>query len=779
MAVFNSDEDITPLVVASVPFLGGILALGMVFVLMMRVNKAPAGSGDQLFIAEQISTGAVSFLKTEYSYLLPFVAAVAAFIVGILESQPETPVYTLGDDVYSSSKKGGWQTMLCFLVGAALSAGAGWAGMKVATQTNVKTMEAARSGLNQALQIAFAGGAVMGFSVVAYGILGLSVLFYIFATAQNSGVVTGTNGGSMSGAIVDMRDAIRYLSGFGFGASSIALFARVAGGIYTKAADVGADLVGKVEANIPEDDPRNPATVADNVGDNVGDVAGMGADLFESFCGSIIACAALSSNNAELALPFWIAGFGILAAVIGFWTVSTKDDASQSDLLHSLHRGVYSASVLVIVLAIACIEILFDGSNLGYRYFGCIIIGLVAGILIGEATEFCTSYAYGPTKSITHAGSAGGAATVIIQGLGIGMISVFPPTVVIVATVLACYNVAGANTTGLYGIAISAVGMLSTLGVTLATDAYGPVADNAGGIAEMSPDVPEEVRERTDKLDALGNTTAATGKGFAIGSAVLTALSLMNAYVKDVPFSGSCASGTRCLAQSMLLTDAYVLSGVIFGAMLPFLFAALTMLSVRKAAGAIIVEVQRQFRDIPGLLEGKEGVKCDHMACVKMCTKASINEMLLPGILAVMTPISVGLLIGAKALGGLLAGAIASGFMLAVMMSNAGGAWDNSKKYIENEKVYGGKKSDTHKACVVGDTVGDPFKDTSGPALNILIKLMTIFSLTMAPVFRGDWATWWYGLIVLCVEIIFVGVAYWYVWIVNGEQSVAPEHAKK
>jgi len=778
MAVFDTDMDITPLVVASVPFFGGILALGMVFVLMMRVNKAPSGSGDQLFIAEQISTGAVSFLKTEYSYLLPFVAAVAAFIVGILESQPETPVYTITDLVFSSSKKGGWQTMLCFLVGAALSAGAGWAGMKVATQTNVKTMEAARSGLNQALQIAFAGGAVMGFSVVAYGILGLTVLFYIFATAQNSGVVSdSTSSVTLPGSIIDMRDAIRYLSGFGFGASSIALFARVAGGIYTKAADVGADLVGKVEANIPEDDPRNPATVADNVGDNVGDVAGMGADLFESFCGSIIACAALSSDNRELALPFWIAGFGILAAVIGFWTVSTKDDASQSDLLHSLHRGVYSASVLVIVLAVACVEILFDGNNLGYRYFGCIIIGLVAGILIGEATEFCTSYAYGPTKSITHAGSAGGAATVIIQGLGIGMISVFPPTVVIVATVLACYNVAGTGATGLYGIAISAVGMLSTLGVTLATDAYGPVADNAGGIAEMSPDVPEEVRERTDKLDALGNTTAATGKGFAIGSAVLTALSLMNAYVKDVPFA--CQGSTRCLAQSMLLTDAYVLSGVIFGAMLPFLFAALTMLSVRKAAGAIIVEVQRQFRDIPGLLEGKEGVKCDHMSCVKMCTKASINEMLLPGILAVMTPISVGLLIGAKALGGLLAGAIASGFMLAVMMSNAGGAWDNSKKYIENEKVYGGKKSDTHKACVVGDTVGDPFKDTSGPALNILIKLMTIFSLTMAPVFRGDWATWWYGLIVLCVEIIFVGIAYWYVWIVNGEESVAPEHAKK
>mmetsp|Transcript_8271 Transcript_8271/g.32958 ORF Transcript_8271/g.32958 Transcript_8271/m.32958 type:complete len:776 (-) Transcript_8271:1606-3933(-) len=775
MAVFT-DAEITPLVVAGVPFLGGITALMMVGVLMMRVNKAPSGEGAQIAIANQISEGAVAFLKTEYKYLLPFVAAVAAFIVGILESQDAPPMYSIAPDLtdpnwapVASLKKGGWQTMLCFLAGAALSAGAGWAGMSVATKTNVKTMEAARSGLNQALQIAFAGGAVMGFSVVAFGILGLTVLFYIFAVAQSSPDASG-------GQELDMRDAIRYLSGFGFGASSIALFARVAGGIYTKAADVGADLVGKVEANIPEDDPRNPATVADNVGDNVGDVAGMGADLFESFCGSIIACAALSNNLREMALPFWISGFGILAATIGFWTVSTKDDASQTDLLHALHRGVYTASVLVIVFAIACVEILFDGSKQGYRYFGCIILGLVAGILIGEATEFCTSYAYGPTKSITHAGSAGGAATVIIQGLGIGMISVLPPTIIIVSTVIACFNVGGSGNEGVYGIAIAAVGMLSTLGVTLATDAYGPVADNAGGIAEMSPDVPDEVRERTDKLDALGNTTAATGKGFAIGSAVLTALSLMNAFVKDVPYT--VGTNDRALGSALTLTDPYVLSGVIFGAMLPFLFAALTMLSVRKAAGAIIVEVQRQFRDIPGLLEGKEGVVCDHMACVTMCTKASVDEMLIPGILAVMTPISVGLLVGAKCLGGLLAGSISSGFMLAVMMSNAGGAWDNSKKYIENEKVYGGKKSDTHKACVVGDTVGDPFKDTSGPALNILIKLMTIFSLTMAPVFRSDWKTYWYGLIVLAVEIIFVGAAYHYVWVVNGEECVPPEEKK-
>jgi len=769
MGVFK-DSEVDAFVIVSVPFLGGVVALIMVFVLMARVNKAPVGEGKQLFIAKQISEGATSFLKTEYTYLLPFVVAVAAFIVGILEGQDTAPTYF---ESVPSKHKGGWQTMICFLLGAALSASAGWAGMKVATQTNVKTMEAARTGLNPALQIAFAGGAVMGFSVVAFGILGLTVLFYIFATAQNTPTIAGA---PFSGSDIDMRDAIRYLSGFGFGASAIALFARVAGGIYTKAADVGADLVGKVESDIPEDDPRNPATVADNVGDNVGDVAGMGADLFESFCGSIIACAALSNNNRELALPFWISGFGILAATIGFWTVSTKDNATQSELLHALHRGVYSSSILVVVFSIACVEILFDGNKQGYRYFGCVILGLVAGILIGEATEFCTSYAYGPTKSITHAGSAGGAATVIIQGLGIGMISVFPPTIIIVATVIACFNVANGGAEGLYGISIAAVGMLSTLGVTLATDAYGPVADNAGGIAEMSPDVPEEVRDRTDRLDALGNTTAATGKGFAIGSAVLTALSLMNAFVKDVPYDLN--GSTRGLANAMLLTDAYVLSGVIIGAMLPFLFAALTMLSVRKAAGAIIVEVQRQFRTIPGLLEGKEGVVCDHMACVTMCTKASINEMLLPGILAVMTPISVGLLIGAKCLGGLLAGAIASGFMLAVMMSNAGGAWDNSKKYIENEKVYGGKKSDTHKACVVGDTVGDPFKDTSGPALNILIKLMTIFSLTMAPVFRSDWKTYWYGLIVLAVEIIMVGVAYWHVWVVNGEKCVPPEEQK-
>lgn len=745
MAVFDEDTDISPTIVVSVPLFGGILALLMIAVLMKKVRGSPRGTGPQLFIADQISEGAIAFLKTEYTYLVPFVVVCAAFIVGVLEGQPE---------------KGGWQTMVCFLTGAALSALAGWMGMKIATETNVKTMQAAKESLNSALRIAFAGGAVMGFYVVALGILGLVVLFYAFSMGQDNGLEVSADGNTRFDP--DMKDAIRYLSGFGFGASSIALFARVAGGIYTKAADVGADLVGKVESDIPEDDPRNPATVADNVGDNVGDVAGMGADLFESFVGSIIACASLAKDHKQIALPFWVAGFGILAAAIGFWSVSTKDDADQSELLHALHRGVYSSSLLVIIFTIVSVELLFNGSKDGYKFFACVLIGLIAGILVGEATEYCTSYAYTPVRSITHAGSAGGAATVIIQGLGIGMISVFPPTIVIILTIISTYVIGD-----LYGIAISAVGMLSTLGVTLATDAYGPVADNAGGIAEMSPDVEDYVRERTDKLDALGNTTAATGKGFAIGSAVLTALSMMNAFVQNVPD-----------AQNMLLTDPYVLSGIILGSMLPFLFAALTMLSVRKAAGAIIVEVQRQFRTIPGLLEGKEGVVCDHMACVESCTKSSINEMLLPGIIAVFTPISIGLLVGAKCLGGLLAGSIASGFMLAVMMSNAGGAWDNCKKYIENEKVYGGKKSDTHKACVVGDTVGDPFKDTSGPALNILIKLMTVFSLTLAPVFRGDWETYWYGLIVLAVEILLVALAYWWVWIKNSDEVFTPNDEK-
>eukprot|EP00232_Nephroselmis_pyriformis_P002638 CAMPEP_0182913282 /NCGR_PEP_ID=MMETSP0034_2-20130328/37955_1 /TAXON_ID=156128 /ORGANISM="Nephroselmis pyriformis, Strain CCMP717" /LENGTH=804 /DNA_ID=CAMNT_0025049997 /DNA_START=28 /DNA_END=2442 /DNA_ORIENTATION=+ len=782
------EVDITPLMVVSVPFLGGVIAMFMIGLLLARLKAASPGEDkNQLFIAAQISEGAVSFLKTEYSYLVPFVVACAVFLVAVLESQDNKPM--IGSLVASS--KGGWQTMICFICGAILSAAAGWCGMKVATEANVKTMEAAKTGLNPALKVAFAGGAVMGFTVVGFGILGLTALFFIFSFARE-----GADEADVANRT--MQEAIRYLSGFAFGASSIALFARVAGGIYTKAADVGADLVGKVESNIPEDDPRNPATIADNVGDNVGDVAGMGADLFESFVGSIIATAYLADSPRQIALPMWIAGFGIFAAAVGFFVVKTKDDASQKDLLHSLHAGMYVSSALVIGLSALAVHLIFeeggdmhgnrmsysrgvsvcqdcvdingnkflclDGTatagctltdNLGWEYFGCIIIGLVAGILIGEATEYFTSYAYRPTQSITEAGSMGGAATVIIQGLGIGMFSCVPPTIIIAGAVIACYELGN-----VYGIAIAAVGMLSTLGVTLATDAYGPVADNAGGIAEMTPGVPEEVRERTDRLDALGNTTAATGKGFAIGSAVLTALTLMAAFVENVPVK---AAGGGNL--DLPLTNPLVLSGVIVGSMLPFLFGALTMLSVRKAAGAIIVEVQHQFRTIDGLLEGREGVKCDHMRCVALCTASSVKEMILPGVIAVLCPIAVGLLIGARALGGLLVGSISSGFMLALMMSNAGGAWDNSKKYIENEGVFGGKKSDTHKAVVVGDTVGDPFKDTSGPALNILIKLMSVFSLTLAPVFRDDWGTWWEGLIMVAVLIVALAVSYWYVWL--------------
>ncbi|WZN60738.1 putative K(+)-stimulated pyrophosphate-energized sodium pump [Chloropicon roscoffensis] len=762
------EEDITPLVVVSVPFLGGLMALGMIFFLMNRLSSAPAGKGFQLEISEKISAGAVKFLQTEYYYLVPFVVVMGAFIIGVLEGQEDPPK--------GESVKGGWQTCVCFVFGAILSASAGWGGMKIATAANVKTMEAAKTGLNPALQIAFSGGAVMGFTVVASGLLGVVVLFFAFSMAKDGA-------DKVENFERYMQESVRFLSGFG--ASSIALFARVAGGIYTKAADVGADLVGKVEANIPEDDPRNPATIADNVGDNVGDVAGMGADLFESFVGSIIASAALASNNREMALPFWIAGFGILAAVIGFFVVRTKDDATQSQLLHTLHNGTYVASLLVVGLSALSVYILFgDGSddnmrdfemqkalfaqgsdcsdlvglcatkNRGWKLFACILIGLVSGILIGSATEYFTSYAYKPTMSITEAGSMGGAATVVIQGLGVGMFSCVPPVIVIVLAIISCYSLAS-----VYGISIAAVGMLSTLGVTLATDAYGPIADNAGGIAEMSPDCDEKVRERTDALDALGNTTAATGKGFAIGSAVLTALAFMSAYSENVD-----VKSTTGKAQ-LDLTDPLVLSGVMIGSMLPYLFGALTMLSVRKAAGSIIVEVQRQFREIKGLLEGEPGVTCDSDACISLCTQASVEEMVLPGALAVLSPITIGLLVGAKCLGGLLAGSIASGFMLAVMMSNAGGAWDNAKKYIENEKVFGGKGSDTHKACVVGDTIGDPFKDTSGPALNILIKLMSILSLTLAPLFTEDWDTWWAGLILLGVMGIVCGVAFYAFWV--------------
>jgi H(+)-translocating pyrophosphatase len=592
----------------------------------------------------------------------------------------------------------------------------------------------------------------MGFTVVGLGILGVTVLFILMT-------MDGAESGS-DGKFADMSGAFTYLTGFGFGASSIALFARVAGGIYTKAADVGADLVGKVEENIPEDDPRNPAVIADNVGDNVGDVAGMGADLFESYVGSIIAAGTLASNEAEIALPFWIAGSGIICAIIGSKVVKCKENASQKELLHALSRGMYLASVLVTICTAIIVWLLMNNAT-GWRYFGCMVVGLLSGVMIGEATEYFTSYAYTPTQSISAAGVTG-SATVMIQGLGIGMLSCLPPVVIIVFAILACDALGGG-----YGIAIAAVGMLSTLGVTLATDAYGPVADNAGGIAEMA-ELPEEVREITDALDALGNTTAATGKGFAIGSAVLTALSLLASFKEQ--------SG----ATELDITNPVVLSGLLFGAVLPFVFAALTMLSVRKAAGAIIVEVRRQFREITGLRDGN--ISPDYARCIVISTQASVEEMILPGALAVLMPIFVGFLVGPACLAGTLSGSIASGFMLAVMMSNAGGAWDNSKKFIEIEGAHGGKGTEIHHAAVVGDTVGDPFKDTRGPALNILIKLMSMVSLVIAPLLSSeDWEVWYFGLIPLVLMIAvayFVWVKYWAHYVDPASEAAAVEMQK-
>ena len=708
-----------------------------------------------------------AFLKTEYKYLTAFVTVVAIALFLLLG------VLVEGAEVVD-----GLKTAICFIVGAVLSAQAGWIGMKVATDANVKTTQAARKKegaddhLNKALRVAFTGGSIMGFTVVGLGLFGVSILFFVM-----------TSWCDIDSDVMCIKSAMVPLAGFGFGASAIALFARVAGGIFTKAADVGADLVGKVEAGIPEDDPRNPAVIADNVGD----VAGMGADLFESFVGSLIACMTLADVMsplylAQVALPFWLAGGGVLCSLVGFVFVRVPDgEASQEQLLHALHKGTYVSSVLVTGLSVVLVLILFaDDTELGWKLFGCIIIGLVSGILIGEATEYCTSYAYQPTVSIMNSGRTG-PATVIIQGLGVGMLSCVPPVVILVGAILGCTALAGE-----YGVAIAAVGMLSTLGITLATDAYGPVADNAGGIAEMA-ELDPQVRDTTDALDALGNTTAATGKGFAIGSAVLTALSLLAAF-KENAMAGMDN-------KNLAVTDSVILSGVMFGAMLPYLFAALTMLSVRKSAGAIINEVRRQFC-FPGVKESflpenagdaalKQAAedKVDPALCVKIATESSVVEMVLPGTYAILCPIMIGLLVGPACLAGVLAGSIASGCMLGIMMSNAGGAWDNSKKYIEIECVpekddptkgfdekgenpsYKTKKNGFptipkhtihHDACVVGDTVGDPFKDTSGPALNILIKLMSMVSLTIAPLLAGNgtYDSWEFGLIPIILAIL-------------------------
>ena len=644
----------------------GICALLFAFYLTKKVGRQDAGTDRMKEIAAFIHEGARAFLTAEYKILIIFVAVLFILIgVGI----------------------GNWVTAICFLVGALFSTVAGYIGMNVATKANVRTAAAAKdSGMNKALSIAFSGGAVMGMSVVGFGLFGAGV---VYAITKNPDV----------------------LSGFSLGASSIALFARVGGGIYTKAADVGADLVGKVEAGIPEDDPRNPAVIADNVGDNVGDVAGMGADLFESYVGSLVSAITLGvvyAKESGAIFPLVIAALGVLASVIGCFFVKGDENSSPHK---ALKYGSYSAAIVVMIGSLIFSKIFFNG----FKEAIAIIFGLVVGLLIGIITEVYTSGEYGFVKKIAQQ-SETGPATTVISGIAVGMQSTAIPIILIAIGIIGAYSFSG-----LYGIALAAVGMLSTTGITVAVDAYGPIADNAGGIAEMSG-LPSEVRNITDKLDAVGNTTAAMGKGFAIGSAALTALALFVSYAQAV---GLFESGINLL-------DYKVIVGMFVGGMLPFLFSAFTMDSVSKAAYKMIEEVRRQFKTIPGILEGKR--KPDYTSCVAISTQAALKEMLLPGVMAVVAPLFIGVVLGPAALGGLLGGSLVTGVMLAIFMSNSGGAWDNAKKYIEDGN-HGGKGSEAHRAAVVGDTVGDPFKDTSGPSINILIKLMTIVSLVFAPLF--------------------------------------------
>ena len=666
-----------------------VIALLFAGFLTSVVLKKDSGSDRIRFIGDAIQKGAMAFLSREYSLLAIFVV-VMAIILGVFVD------FDILGRIGHETNDGVPGTAIAYLVGAFGSGLAGFIGMSIAVRANTRTTVQAMEGLNPALRVAFNSGAVMGLSVVGLALLGVTLMFVAF-----------NNDASV-------------VAGFGFGASSIALFARVGGGIYTKAADVGADLVGKLEQGIPEDDPRNPATVADNVGDNVGDVAGMGADLFESYVGSIIATVALavvgsstlggSTEKLDLILfPLLVASIGIFSSIIGTFLVRTGEGASMGRLLWSLRTGIFSAGALVLIGTAALIL----SMDLDFKLFWVVLTGLLAGQLIGTASEYYTSYEYSPTKKLAEQ-SETGPATIMIGGLGLGMMSTVIPGVVVIVAMWLSYYFAG-----LYGVALAAVGMLSTLGITLATDAYGPVADNAGGIAEQAGLDPE-VRERTDALDSLGNTTAATGKGFAIGSAVLTALALMAAYAQAVQI------------EVFNIMDIKVMMGLIIGAIMPFLFAALTMQAVGRAAYAMVQEVRRQFREIEGLLEGTADP--DYARAVDISTTGAMKEMVLPGVIAVVVPVGVGIVLGAEALGGLLIGSIATGFLFAIMMANAGGAWDNAKKYIEAGHL-GGKGSDQHSAAVVGDTVGDPFKDTSGPALNILLKLMSIVALVFGPLF--------------------------------------------
>ena len=689
-------------------FVGAALALVFALVQRNKVMSFSEGNDKMVKIASSIREGANAYLKHQYATVAKVFAIVFVILLAIA--------------IISHGGMLSLYTPFAFLTGGIWSMLAGFIGMKIATNSNARTAQAASESLNKGLRVAFSSGSVMGFTVVGLGILDITIWFFLLRYAF------GVNNPIQLGNIMVMN---------GMGASFMALFARVGGGIYTKAADVGADLVGKVEAGIPEDDPRNPATIADNVGDNVGDVAGMGADLYESYVGSILATFALGAVGGYgwggLLLPMALAVCGIICSIIGSFLVKTKEDATQLSLLRSLRTGTYTAAVLsAICAAILCRVILGAGNWLGV--FIAILCGLVGGCAIGYFTEYYTSDNYKPTKKLA-ASSETGAATIIIGGLSLGMLSTIASILIVAAAILISYFAAGGSVTivdeagkftaafnkGLYGIGIAGVGMLSTLGITLATDAYGPVADNAGGIAEMAG-LPEEVRDRTDALDSLGNTTAATGKGFAIGSASLTALALLVSYVNIV-------QERTPEILNFTLTSPTVLVGLFIGAMLVFVFAALTMSAVQTAAQSIVLEVRRQFREIAGIMEGKADP--DYASCVTLCTKGALHEMVVPALLAIIVPILTGLILGPTGVVGLLGGVSVTGFAMAVFMSNAGGAWDNAKKYIERGN-HGGKGSDQHKAAVVGDTVGDPFKDTSGPALNILIKLCSTVSIVFS-----------------------------------------------
>lgn len=723
-----------PLVFWLIP-IASVVALGMAWFFFRTMMKEDEGTDRMKEIAEHVRKGAMAYLKQQYKVVTAVfvvLAIVFAFMAYVLKVQnPWVP--------------------FAFLTGGLFSGLAGFFGMKTATYASARTAHGARTGLDKGLKIAFRSGAVMGLVVVGLGLLDIAIWFIVL-NAVYEGEAT---------ALVTITTTMLT---FGMGASTQALFARVGGGIYTKAADVGADLVGKVEANIPEDDPRNPATIADNVGDNVGDVAGMGADLYESYCGSILSTAALGATafamNSDMQLraviaPMVIAAIGIFLSLIGIFLVRTKEGASMKELLHSLGLGTNVSAALIAVATFAILYLLGIENWLGLSF--SVISGLVAGVIIGQATEYYTSQSYKPTQKIAEA-SQTGPATVIIKGIGTGMISTMIPVVTISVAIMLSYLCANgfdmslsakSISTGLYGIGIAAVGMLSTLGITLATDAYGPIADNAGGNAEMSG-LGKEVRERTDALDALGNTTAATGKGFAIGSAALTALALLASYIEEIKIAmiravengkqyvdaaGNVFDPSNATTIDFInffqvnLINPKVLVGAFLGAMAAFLFCGLTMGAVGRAAESMVQEVRRQFREIKGILEGK--ATPDYGRCVEISTRSAQREMIIPSLLAIIIPIVVGLVLGVAGVLGLLTGGLAAGFTLAVFMSNSGGAWDNAKKMIE-EGNFEGKGSENHKATIVGDTVGDPFKDTSGPSLNILIKLMSMVSIVMA-----------------------------------------------